>query len=151
MEFCRPWRWCRRYRTTYLSQVNFHDQNVVGLEAQVYAATPNPPRRLGVVPEAERFPHGLVPGPTNAVSVTRLRCMNSTCFLSLIDIMSMWLNVERQRQRSHAAYSDGERREYMVEACNKKIIQSRSKRSLSMFKSKSMHLNQHVSQVLMRK
>jgi hypothetical protein len=39
----------------------------------------------------------------------------------------------------------------MVEACNKRIIQSRSKRSLSMFKSKSMHLNQHVSQVLMRK
>jgi len=39
----------------------------------------------------------------------------------------------------------------MVEACNKRIIQSKSKRSSSMFEFKSMHLNQHVSQVLMRK
>ena len=58
--------------------------------------------------------------PPTQLSVTRLRCMNSTCFLSLIDITSMRLNVERKRQRSHAADSEVERREYMLEACNKK-------------------------------
>lgn len=47
--------------------------------------------------------------------------MNSTSLPSLTDIMSRWLNAESQRQRSHAADSEVERRrEYMIEACNKK-------------------------------
>ena len=50
--------------------------------------------------------------------------------------MSRWLIVERKRKRSHAADSEVEGRiEYKVEAGDKRNIQSRNKRSLSMFKS----------------
>jgi len=80
-----------------------------------------------IVSEVERVLHGLVLGPTNSASVARLRRTNSTFLLSLIDIMSRWWIVERQRQCHHTADFEVKRREYMVEACNKKIIQSRSK------------------------